>query len=598
MTPYKAPLDEIRFALRELSGLEAITALPGAESLADAGLTDAILEQAAHFAMEVLDPLNSVGDRIGARWSDQGVVTAPGFTSAYRQYVEAGWNNMSLPGEYGGQGLPNLLCAAVQEIFTAANKAFCYCPELTTFAVKALAAAASEPLKSLYIPKLVSGQWAATMNLTEPQAGSDVGALKTRAEPQADGTYRLFGLKIFISCGEQDMTENIVHLVLARTPEALEGSRGLSLFLVPKYLPTEGGLGTRNDVECTGIERKLGNHASPTCTMVYGARGGGAVGWLVGTLGMGLQAMFVMVNSARFNVGIEGLAMSERSYQQALAYARERIQGKPADGGAASVPIIRHPDVRRMLLMMRCQTEAMRGVAYAIAGARDHAARHPDPAVRRERQAFVDLMIPVFKGWASETAIEVTSTSIQVHGGVGYIDDSGASQPLRDVRVAAIYEGTTSIQAHDLVERKLVRDGASTLRLWLSQVSETLAQLAASDNTTVAGLEARLRAGVQSLQQAAEWAVENYKRRQLDVLAGSVPLLRQFGIVAGGWQMARAALAAGHHLRQGRGQAAFMHGKLGSACFYASHVLPQAQALAEVVIHGGESVMAMDEASF
>jgi 3-(methylthio)propanoyl-CoA dehydrogenase len=598
VNPYQAPLDEIRFTLRELSGLEELAKLSGAESLADPELTDAILGQAAHFAAEVLDPLDSVGDHIGARWSSEGVVTAPGFTAAYRQFVEAGWNNISIPGEYGGQGLPNLLCAAVQEIFTAANKAFTYWPELTTFGVKGLAAAASEPLKSLYIPKLASGQWSATMNLTEPQAGSDVGAANTRAEPQADGTYRIFGQKIFITCGEHDLTENIVHLVLARTIGAPQGSRGLSLFLVPKYLPTEAGIGTRNDVECTGIERKLGNHASPTCTMMYGGRGAGAVGWLVGAENKGLQGIFVMVNSARFSVGVEALAMSERSYQQALAYARERIQGKPANGGAASVPIIRHPDVRRMLMMMRCQTEAIRGVAYAIAGARDQAAGHPDPAVRRERQAFVDLMIPVFKGWASETAISVTSTSVQVHGGIGYMDESGASQPFRDVRVTAIYEGTTSIQAHDLVERKLVRDGGTALRSWLSQINETLVELAASDNEALRQIESRLRPGVQSLGRAAEWAIDHYSKQPLEVLSGSVPLLLQFGVVSGGWQMARAALAAVSRLKQGRGKAAFLQAKLNSAGFYATHVLPQLSALEEVVIHGGQSVMAMDEASF
>ncbi len=595
---YQAPLDEIRFTLQELSGLEDLAQLPGAESLADADLTDAILEQASQFATEVLEPLNAVGDSIGARWADHAVTTPPGFAAAYRQYVDAGWNNISLPGEYGGQGLPTLLCAAVQEMFVAANKAFSYWPELSTSAVKALAAAASEPLKSLYIPKLVSGQWAATMNLTEPQAGSDVGAAKARAEPQGDGTYRLFGQKIFITCGEHDLTENIVHLVLARTPGAPEGTKGLSLFLVPKYLPTEGGIGARNNVECTGIEHKLGNHGSPTCTMVYGGRGTGAIGWIVGTENRGLQAMFVMVNSSRFNVGVEALAMSERSYQQALAYARERIQGRVVDGGSASVPIIRHPDVRRMLLFMRCQTEAVRAIAYAIAGARDQAARHPDPAIRSNSQAFVDLMIPVFKGWAAETAIEVTSTSIQVHGGMGYIEESGASQPLRDVRVASIYEGTTSIQAHDLIERKLVRDGGAALSLWLAQIDAVVDQLAGSDNALVKEIEPQLRAGVESLRRAANWAMENYPKQPLIVLGGSVPLLRQFGIVAGGWQMARAALAAAHHLRQGRGQTAFLHAKIASSRFYAAHILPQAPALGEIAIHGGESVMAMDEAAF
>ncbi len=597
MNAYSAPLHEIRFALRELADIHGVAQLAEGQALADSDLVDAILEEAARFARDVLAPLDSVGDRQGASWSNEGVSTAPGFVQAYRQFIEAGWNNVSIPAQYGGQGLPTLLCTALQEMFVASNKSFCFCPELTSFAAKALAHAGTDALKSLYIPKLVSGEWTGTMNLTEPQAGSDVGALKTRAVPQSDGTFRLFGQKIFISYGDHDLADNIVHLVLARLPGAPAGSKGVSLFLVPKLLPTSDGLGQRNDVHCAGIEHKLGNHGSPTCTLVYGGEGEGAVGWLVGQENKGLQAMFVMVNSARFNVGLEGVAASERAYQQALAYARERVQGRLANGGVEPVPIIQHPDVRRMLLLMRCQTEAMRAVAYVVAAARDLAGSHPDPAVRRERQAFVDLMIPIFKGWASETGVDVTSTSIQVHGGLGYIEESGVSQPLRDVRVATIYEGTTSIQGHDLVERKLVRDGGAALRAWLEQVHSTLRHLR-QEGLALADIESALRRAVDALQEATGWALAQYSQQPLQVLAGSVPLLKLCGTVAGGWQTARAALAATRQLAAGEGDEAFLRRKLLTARFYAKHVLPQAQGLALVAMQGGESVMALDEAAF
>ncbi len=590
MTPYNAPLADMHFVLRELVEIDSLAKLPDSEALADADLTDAILEQAARFASEVLAPLDVIGDREGVRWTEQGVVMPPGFAAAYREFVAAGWNNIEMPAQYGGQDLPAVLCGVIHEMFVSANKAFCMCPELSSPAIKALAAAASETLKSFYIPKLVSGEWAATMNLTEPQAGSDVGALRTRAEPQPDGSYRLFGQKIFISYGDHDLTENIVHLVLARTPGAPEGSRGISLFVVPKFLVD----GRRNDVQCTGIEHKLGNHASPTCTLVYE----GATGWLVGSENKGLQAMFVMMNGARFNVGLEGVAVAERAYQQALAYARERIQGRLAGGSSEPVPIIRHPDVRRMLLTMRTQIEAMRAMAYVLAAARDIAARHPDPAVRAEQQAFVDLMIPVFKGWTSETAIEVTSTSIQVHGGAGYIEEHGATQPLRDVRITSIYEGTTSIQAHDLVERKLVRDGGAAFRAWLSLVNATLHQLDVKQQPALAAIAGKLRSSVVALQEATESVLLRYREQPLEVLGGSVPLLRAFGIVTGGWQMARAALVAQRHLEEGRGNSVFLHGKLTSATFYAAHFLPQVAALADTAMYGGESVMAMDEAAF
>jgi alkylation response protein AidB-like acyl-CoA dehydrogenase len=594
VNPYVAPLDEIRFTLYELTDIERIAQQAGAEVLTDHELVDAILDQAARFAREVLAPLDTVGDREGATWSEEGVTTAPGFAEAYRQFVESGWNNVAISDEDGGQGLPAVLCTALQEMFVSANKSFCFCPELTLFGVKALANAASAELKAQYIPKLVSGEWTATMNLTEPQAGSDVGALRTRAVPQPDGSYRIFGQKIFISYGDHDLADNIIHLVLAKTPGAPEGSRGVSLFLVPKVLPE----GERNDVQCTGIEHKLGSHASPTCTLVYGDSGEGAIGWLVGQENKGLQAMFVMVNSARFNVGMEGVSIAERAYQQALNYARERVQGRLAGGGSESVPIIRHPDVRRMLLLMRCQTEAMRGLAYVIAAARDLASRHADATIRNEQQAFVGLMIPIFKGWASETGVDVASTSIQVHGGLGYIEESGVSQPFRDLRVAPIYEGTTSIQAHDLIERKLVRDGGVAFRAWQSQLHSCLQQLQQNQAAELDGIEGALRQAVAELEAVVDWALANYGERSLEVLAVSVPVLHLCGIVAGGWQMARAALAAQRFLQAEEGNAAFMRRKLLSARLYATHVLPEATSLAVIATGGGGSVMALGDEAF
>ncbi len=594
ITGYDAPLADIRFALHEAVEARSLATLPGAESLADRDLTDAILDEAARFASRVLAPLDAVGDRQGARWSEQGVITSPGFQSAYRQFIEAGWNRIDMPAEYGGQGLPNVLCCAVHEMFHAANKAFCMCPDLAAPAVHALCAAAAEPLRSLYVPRLVSGEWSATMNLTEPQAGSDVGALSTRAELQADGSYRLFGQKSFISFGEHDLTDNILHLVLARIGGAPAGTRGISLFAVPKLLP-DGG---RNDVRCTGIENKLGNHGSPTCTLVYGASGQGATGWLIGEPNKGLQAMFVMMNGARFNVGVEAIGVAERAYQKAVAYARLRVQGTLPGGDGRQVPIIRHPDVRRMLLTMRSQIEAMRAVAYWIAAARDEVAHHPNPVARRERLAFLELMVPVFKGWTSETAVEIASTCIQVHGGAGYVEDYGATQALRDVRVTTIYEGTTAIQARDLVDRKLARDGGAAFEAWAQEVRGTLGEISRGDPSELTTLGELLGRAFGALEGAVRSVLAQYREHPLQVLAGSVPLLRAFGIVAGGWQMARAAMVADRSLRERRGDLAFMRSKSSCAMFYATHVLPQAWALAESSMRGGKSVLSMDEAAF
>ena len=594
MNPYSAPLDEIRFVLRNLSDIALVKDTPVGETLADDELTDAILNEASRFAQEVLAPTDVIGDTDGAKWTEEGVTLPAAFRTAYRQFVDADWNKVAMPAEYGGQGMPTLLCVAIREIFAASNKSFCMGTELGTTAVAALGFAASDEVKSLFLPKLVSGEWAATMNLTEPQAGSDVGALRTRARRQPDGTYRLTGQKIFISFGDHNLTENIVHLVLARTPDAPAGSRGISLFVVPKFLPVERGLGARNDVHCTGIEHKVGSHGSPTCTMVFGDQGEGAVGWIVGEENKGLQYMFVMMNEARLNVGLESVAVSERAYQQALAYARERVQGKPvgAEEGEGSLPIMYHPDVSRMLLAMRSQVEAMRGLAYIIAASQDLAEHHPDPSVRAERQAFVDLMIPVFKGGASENAIDVTRTAIQVHGGSGYVLETGISQPLRDILICPIYEGTTGIQAQDFVSRKIMRDSGKALQTWLSQVYETALELGTIGNGQMGDVAEELQRGIDALKSAAAWVIALYPSSTRAVLATSVPFLRLAGVVAGGWQMVRGAIAAHQMLEEGRGNQAFLRAKLASARFYAMHVLPQAPALARTVTQGGESALA------
>jgi 3-(methylthio)propanoyl-CoA dehydrogenase len=594
--PYNAPLEEIRFVLNELADIDRVNEIPDAAGFMEEGLRDAVLSAAGRFAEDILAPLNQIGDSQGLQWSSGEVKTPAEFGVAYRQFVDAEWNRLVLPAECGGQGVPILLSAAVRETFVAANKAFCMCSELTAIGVEALLHAASDSLKDLYIPRLVNGEWSATMNLTEPQAGSDVGALRTRALPQENGTYRIFGQKIFITFGEHDLTENIVHLVLARTPNAPEGSRGVSLFLVPKFLPETN---ERNDVVCSGIEHKLGNHGSPTCTLVYGDGGEGAVGWLVGEENKGLQHMFVMINGARFNVGLEGVALSERAYQQALGYARERIQGKAVGAGKESVAIIRHPDVRRMLMFMRSQTEAMRAVGLHLAAAQDLSTKHPDEVLRRERQAFVDLMIPVFKGWTSEMAIDVTRTSILVHGGLGYVTESGASQPLRDVLVCSIYEGATGIQAHDLVARKIMQDGGQTLNAWLNEVRATAAHiLETGREPEYLQIGHELRKSVQHVHAAIVWVIENYPSSYTDVLAVSVPLLKLVGTVAGGWQMAKAAVAADALLELGQGNNSFYQSKLNSARFYIQHILPQTAGLSHTVLNGSSMVNSLNDDVF
>jgi acyl-CoA dehydrogenase len=547
----------------------------------------------------VLSPLNVVGDREGSRWNDGAVQTATGWREAYRQFAESGWTALSCSPEFGGQGLPRVISALVEEMWNGANVAFALCPGLTRGAIEALELCGTEEQKALYLPRMVSGGWTGTMNLTEPQAGSDLSAVRTRAVPQADGSYRVHGQKIFITYGEHDLTPNIVHLVLARTPNAPEGVKGISLFVVPKFLVDEdGSVGARNDVRCVSIEHKLGIHGSPTAVLAFGD-GEGAQGWLVGEENRGLETMFIMMNAARYSVGLEGVGLCERAYQRARDYAKERRQG--VELGAASrekVAIVRHPDVRRMLLEMKSRTEALRGVACVVAAAMDVAAAHPDEGVRRETQGFVDLMIPVVKGWSTETAVLVTSLGVQVHGGMGFIEETGAAQHWRDARITPIYEGTTGIQATDLVGRKIARDSGAAAQRVLREMGSVQEKLLVAKDPGLSAIAAHLSAGIVALRRCVGFVVENYGSDVRAVAAGAVPLLELFGIVAGGWQLARAALVARERMAEGSGDAKFLRAKLVTARFYADHVLSQAPGLAEKVTNGAAAVLAYADDQF
>jgi len=600
MSQYHAPLADIQFALNELAGQEQVASLPGNEE-ATPDVATAILEEAAKFATNVLDPLNASGDREGAKRRDDGTVTTPaGFKEAYRQFCENGWNGLGKSTEFGGQGLPYLLSIAVEELWHASNLAFDLCPLLTQGAIEAIALRGSDALKRKFLPNMVAGTWTGTMNLTEPQAGSDLAAVRTKAVPQGDGTYRLFGQKIFITYGEHDYTDNIIHLVLGRTPDAPPGVKGISLFVVPKFIVNDdGSLGARNDVHCVSLEHKLGIHASPTGVLVYGDHGG-AIGYLVGEENRGLEYMFIMMNLARFSVGLEGVGISERAYQHAVAYARERVQGRPVglEAGARTAPIIDHPDIRRILMTMRATVEAMRAVAYVTAAAVDNAHRHPDAAARARHQAFVDFMIPIVKGCSTENALWLTSLGLQVHGGMGFIEETGAAQYYRDARITTIYEGTTGIQANDFIGRKTARDGGAEARRVAVEIDRVAAELAAHPDANLKAIGARLARAVKSLHVALEWMVPAFGANARAAHASAVPYLELWGLVAGGWQMGRAALVAARHLKEGTGDARFLTAKIQTARFYADALLPKATGLADVVTAGGEPTMALAAEQF
>jgi acyl-CoA dehydrogenase len=599
MSQYHAPLKEMQFVMNELAGLDQVATLPGYGD-ATPDTVAAILDEAARFATEILDPLNAIGDREGAQLLEDGTVkTAPGFKEAYLQYCANGWNGLTKNPEHGGQGLPQLVSTAVEEMWHASNMAFDLCPLLTQGAIEAIELVGTPEQKKRFLPKMVEGVWTGTMNLTEPQAGSDLAAVRTRAVPQGDGSYKLFGQKIFITYGDQDYTDNIIHLVLARTPTAPEGVKGISLFIVPKVLVNaDGSLGARNDVRCVSLEHKLGIHASPTAVLAYGDHGG-ATGYLVGQENRGLEYMFIMMNQARFSVGLEGVGLAERAYQRAAAYAKERVQGRAV--GEDSVPgatILQHPDVRRMLLSMKAATEAMRALAYVTAAALDNARAHPDKEVRKRHQAFVDLMIPVVKGWCTETAQEIAYTGVQVHGGMGFIEETGAAQHYRDARIITIYEGTTGIQANDLVGRKTARDAGAAAFAVIAEMEKLVADLAAQPGPEFAAIRRQLAVAAASLKTAVDWVVKIYGGDPRAAHAAAVPYLKLWGLTAGGWQMARAALAASKRLAEGSGDAGFHRAKIATARFYADYYLPQTLALQHAVVTAGESVLALADEQF
>ncbi|MFM0287163.1 acyl-CoA dehydrogenase C-terminal domain-containing protein [Paraburkholderia megapolitana] len=587
MSTYIAPLRDMRFVMTELAGLDGLTALPGFEE-ATPELADAVLDEAARLATEVLAPLNKTGDEQGARLSKEGVVAADGFAKAYGQFVEGGWSGLSGDPEFGGQGLPELLQAATVEMWNSSNMAFALCPLLTAGATEALRQHGSAELKGRYLPKLVSGAWTGTMNLTEPQAGSDLAAVRTKAVPE-DDHYRLYGQKIFITWGDHDMTDNVIHLVLARTPDAPEGVRGISLFVVPKFLlNADGSPGQRNDVHCVSLEHKLGIHASPTCVMSFGDQGG-AIGYLVGQENKGLAHMFTMMNEARQKVGIQGLAIAERAYQQAREYAKERVQGRLASSRSGGVvAIIHHPDVRRMLLTMKSQVEAMRAFAYVMAADMDRAHRDPDAAERARRQVRVDLLIPVLKAWCTELGVEIASMGVQVHGGMGYIEETGACQFLRDARIAPIYEGTTGIQAADLIGRKIASDRGAGMAELIAEMRETAAEQVRSTDTQVVSIGAALTTSVQALEEATAWVVQTLTTQPDAALASSVDYLMLAGYVCGGWQMGRAALVASRKSAANE-DPDFHRTKLATARYYADKILPGANALLETIRSGASS---------
>ena len=589
---YTAPVKDMLFDIQHLANIEQIAKIPGFE---EAGLdtAQAVLEECAKFNEGVLAPLNRDGDINPSSWKNGEVSTTPGFKEAFRQYVEGGWQGLQHPADFGGQGLPKTIGAACGEMLNSANMSFALCPLLSDGAIEALLTAGSDELKATYLEKLVSGQWTGTMNLTEPQAGSDLAMVRSRAEPQPDGTYKIFGTKIFITYGEHDMAENIVHLVLARVSGAPEGVKGISLFVVPKFMVgKDGALGARNDVHCVSIEHKMGIKASPTAVLQYGDNGG-AIGYIVGEENRGLEYMFIMMNSARYAVGMQGIAIAERAYQKAVAFSKDRVQSRPVDGSIkASAPIIHHPDVKRMLMTMRAYTEGCRAMASVAAAAYDAAHHHPDAEVRKQNQAFYEFMVPLVKGYSTEMSLEVTSLGVQVHGGMGFIEETGAAQYYRDAKILTIYEGTTAIQANDLIGRKTSRDGGQVAKAIAGQIEATEKALAKQGSADALAVAKRLKAAREAFVDVVDFVAGNTKASPNAVFAGSVPYLMLAGNVVAGWQMARSLLVAQEQIAQGT-DIAFMQAKVTTARFYADHLLTKAPGLRDSIVEGADSVTAL-----
>mgnify|MGYP003342256585 FL=1 len=594
--PYVAPVKDMLFVMNELAGLSEVVAYPSyAEAGADVDLAPAILEESAKFNQDVVAPLNWPGDQNPSSLKDGIVTTTPGFKDAFEQFAAAGWQGVVHPAEFGGQGLPKLIATACFEMVHSASLSFALCPMLTDGAIEALLTAASPELQERYVPNMISGEWTGSMCLTEPQAGSDLSMVRARAVPEANGTYKIFGTKIFITYGEHDMAKNIIHLVLARTPDAPEGVKGISLFVVPKFLVNaDGSLGERNDVHCVSIEHKLGIKASPTAVLQFGDHGG-AVGYLVGEENRGLEYMFVMMNAARFAVGMQGIAVAERAYQKAVQYAKDRVQSRDLAGSAGPVAIIHQPDVKRMLMTMRAYTEAARALAYYAAAAYDAQHAAPDEAVRKSNQALYEFLVPIVKGFSTEMSIEVASLGVQVHGGMGFIEETGAAQHYRDARILTIYEGTTAIQANDLIGRKTVRDGGATAKAFSAKIAETEKELAASGSADAKAVLKQLSIGRAAFDEAVAYILANAKTNTKAVYAGSCAYLRLAGLVLGGWQMARGLLAA-ERLRDS--DPAFYNTKIATARFFIENLLPQAQGLATSIVEGGYSANALEVEQF
>ncbi|MBL8327252.1 MAG: acyl-CoA dehydrogenase [Rubrivivax sp.] len=589
---YRAPVKDMLFVMQELAGIDQVARLPGHE---DHGLDTAaaVLEECAKFNEDVIAPLNWEGDKFPSSFHDGKVTTTPGFKQAFRQYSDAGWQALQHPQAFGGQGLPKLIHAACTEMVNSANMSFALCPLLTDGAVEALLTAGTEEQQQTYIPRMLDGTWTGSMNLTEPQAGSDLSLVRTRAEPQADGSFKLFGTKIFITYGEHDMAENIVHLVLARVSGAPEGVKGISLFICPKLLAD----GTRNDVHCVSIEHKMGIKASPTAVLQYGDHGG-ATAWLIGQENRGLEYMFIMMNAARYGVGMQGIALAERAYQKAVSYARDRVQSRPVDGSQnKAASIIHHPDVRRMLMTMRAWTEGCRAMAYVGAAAFDAAHRHADAEVRAQNQAFYEFLVPLIKGLSTEMSLDVASLGVQVHGGMGFIEETGAAQYLRDAKILTIYEGTTAIQANDLVGRKTARDGGRTARAIAGQIEATEGELRQQGSAACRAVAARLEAARKAWLDVIDFVAGQTKASPNAVFAGSVPYLMLSGIVVSGWQMARALLAAERRLAAGD-EADFMRAKIVTARFFADHILVRAASVRDSIVEGADSVTELALESF
>ena len=589
---YKAPLNDMLFGIKHLAHIDQIAQIPGFE---EAGFetAQAVLQECAKFSEGVLSPLNWEGDLHPSSFKDGVVTTTPGFKEAFRQYVDGGWQGLQHPADFGGQGLPKTIGAACGEMLNSANLSFALCPMLSDGAIEALLTAGSDALQATYLDKLVSGQWTGTMNLTEPQAGSDLSMVRSRAEPQPDGTYKVFGTKIYITYGEHDMAENIVHLVLARVTGAPEGVKGISLFVVPKFMVNgDGSLGARNDVHCVSIEHKMGIKASPTAVLQYGDKGG-AVGYIVGEENRGLEYMFIMMNAARYAVGVQGIAIAERAYQKAVSFAKDRVQSRPVDGSIkASAPIIHHPDVKRMLMTMRAYIEGCRAMAAVAAAAYDASHHHPDVDARKQNLAFYEFMVPLVKGYSTEMSLDVTSMGVQVHGGMGFIEETGAAQYYRDAKILTIYEGTTAIQANDLIGRKTARDGGQTAKAIGAQIAATEADLIKQGSADALAVAKRLKAAREALVDVIDFVAGNTKASPNAVFAGSVPYLMLAGNVVAGWQMARSLLVAQEQLALGV-EADFMKAKITTARFYADHLLTKAPGMRDSIVEGAECVTAL-----